>query len=331
MAGEEAAQLELPEVVVKLEPEAAAAPDVVVKTEGKDPAVADLVNQYKELEAESEKRRVAKEEAEGRARAAQRDADAARQEAATARTAATSSQLDTITTALSSAQSEAEAAKRDIKLAGESGDYGAQADAYERLAKATTLVARYDEAKADLETRKTAKPVTPTDPVEAYAAGRTEQTANWLREHREFVIDPRKNQKLTAAHHDAMGEGLSPDTPEYFDHVEKFVGLKKADVVEKVVTEGDDVQRPGAKKPAARQVAPVNGSRGTGGAVPSNEVRLSAREAEAANDGTHVWNYDDPSGQKKFKKGDAIGTQEFARRKQALTKQGAYDRSYETQ
>lgn len=331
MAGEEAAQLELPEVVVKLEPDAAAAPEVVVKTEVKDPAVNDLVNQYKELEAESEKRRVAKEDAEKRASAAVQDAAAARQEAATARTAATSSQLDTITTALSSAQAEVESAKKEFRAASEAGDFDAQATAMERMTDAKARVLRYDEAKADLETRKTAKPVTPTDPVEAYAAGRTEQTANWLREHREFVIDPRKNQKLTAAHHDAVADGLSPDTPEYFDHVEKFIGLKKADVVEKVVTEGDDVQRPGAKKPAVRQVAPVNGSRGTGGAVPTNEVRLSAREAEAANDGTHVWNYDDPSGQKKFKKGDPIGTQEFARRKQKLTQQGAYDRSYETQ
>ena len=332
MAGEEATQLELPEVVVKIEPETQAAPEVVVKAEIKDPAVKDLVEQYKELEANSEKQRIAKEEAQARATAAQNEAAAARREAEVAKAAAVSSNLDTITTALSSAQAEAEAAKRDIKIAIQNGDADAQADAYERMAKATTLVSRYDEAKSDLETRKAApqKREAPADPVEAYAAGRTEQTANWLREHREFVIDPRKNQKLTAAHHDAVAEGYSPDTPEYFSHVEKFVGIKKDE--EKVVTAGDDVARPGAvKKPAQRAVAPVNGSGGSGGAIGGTEVRLSAREAEAANDGTHVWNYDDPSGQKKFKKGDPIGTQEFARRKMKLTQQGAYDRSYETQ
>jgi hypothetical protein len=329
MAGE-AEQLELPEVVVKVEPDAQAAPEVIVKTEIKDPAVKDLVDQYKELEAKSEEQRIAKEAAQTRASAAQRDAEQARHEADIARAAVASSNLDTITTALSSAQAEAEAAKRDIKGAIASGDSDAQTDAYERLAKATTLAARYDEAKADLEARKAApiKRAVPDDPVEAYIQGRTEPTANWLRDHSDFVTDKRKNAKLTSAHWDAVGEGIAPDTKEYFEHVEKFIGLRKADAV---VTDGDNVQRPGAKKPAQRAVAPVNGSAGSGGAVERNEVRLSAREAEAATDGTHQWNYDDPSGQKKFKKGDPIGVQEFARRKQKMTQQGQYDRSYETQ
>ena len=328
MAGE-AEQLELPDVVVKVEPETT--PEIVVKTETvRDPAVKDLVEQYKELEAKAEEHKAAKEAAQQRATVAQNEAASARREAEQARAQATSSNLDTITTALSSAQAEAEAAKRDSKTAIQNGDADAQADAYERMAKATTLVSRYDEAKADLETRKAAPPkrAESADPVEAYAAGRTEQTANWLREHREYVTDPRKNQKLTAAHHDAVAEGYSPDTAEYFSHVEKFIGIKK--VEDKPVTAGDDVARPGAaKKP--RAVAPVAGSAGSGGAVPSNEVHLKDFEARAAVDGTHIWNYDDPSGQKRFKKGDPIGVQEFARRKQKLTQQGQYDRSYETQ
>ncbi len=320
------AVIEQPEVVVKLEPE------VVAKTEVKDLAVKDLVDQYKELEAKSEEQRVAKEAAQARATAAQQEATQARREADAAKTAAASSNLDTITTALSSAQSDAEAAKRDIKNAIATGDADAQTDAYERLAKATTLAARYDEAKADLEARKAApkvERVVPSDPVEAYVQNRSEPTANWLREHRDFVTDQRKNAKLTSAHWDAVGEGIAPDTKEYFEHVEKFIGLRKADAV---VTEGDDVARKGAaKKPATRQVAPVNGSAGSGGAVERNEVHLKDFEAKAAVDGTHVWNYDDPSGQKRFKKGDPIGVQEFARRKQKMTQQGQYDRSYETQ
>ena len=57
-------------------------------------------------------------------------------------------------------------------------------------------------------------------------------------------------------------------------------------------------------------------------------MRLSAGEARAATDGTIVWNYDDPSGQKRFKKGDPIGVEEFARRKQAMKAQGLYDRVF---
>ena len=64
-----------------------------------------------------------------------------------------------------------------------------------------------------------------------------------------------------------------------------------------------------------------------GGTAPAGtEVRLTAGEARAATDGSVVWTYDDPKG--KFKKNDPVGTQEYARRKLAMQKQGRYDRSF---
>jgi hypothetical protein len=313
-------QPELPDVVVKVD-----APEAV---EPKDAAVTDLAEQFKELEAKSKSHEKERSEALERAATAERAAEAARHEAETARREATSSNLDTITQALATAQALADAAKRDKKVAREAGDFDAESEADERLIQARIDIRTYDEAKSNLEARKAAPPKAPIDPVEAYVRGRTTETANWLREHREFVIDPSKNRKLTAAHYAAVADDLAPDTKEYFEYVEKHIGLRKDAAP---VTEGDDVQRPGAekKKPAQRAVAPVGNSSANGGSPASNEVRLSAREAAAATDGTHVWNYDDP--QKKFKKGDPIGVQEFARRKQKLTQQGAYDRTYETQ
>lgn len=324
----EAEQLDmLQDVVVKIDADPQIA-DVVVKA---DDPVKDLAAQYKELEAKSAEQEKAREAAEQREAAAQREASQARQEAASARTAATASNLDTITTAIAASQSAIDAAKRDLRTAVEAQDIDAQVDAQDRLTTARVDLRTYDEAKSTLEARTKATPQRPADPVEAYIQGRTEPTAQWLRQHREFVTDPRKNQKLTAAHHDAVAEGLSPDTADYFTHVEKFIGVRKET---KEVTEGDNVQRPGAqpKRPSAiRNVAPVNGARGSGGAVDNNEVRLSQGEAKSATDGTLVWNYDDPSGQKKFRKGEPIGIQEMARRKRSMGASGLYDRSFEVQ
>lgn len=339
MAGEDVQTLEQPDVVVTVDADHPPAPDVVVKTDGeaKDPAIQDLIDQHKELEAKSKASDEAKREAEQRAAAARQEAEQARRDAAAARAAATSSNLDTITTSLTAAQEAAEAAQRDIELAISNGDAKAQAEAQRRLARAEALTLRYDEAKSDIEARAKRPPQTerPADPVEAYAQNRAPQTAAWIRSHPDYVTNQLKQHKLQAAHSLALAEGIEPDTPEYFESVETFLGMrkveKKADA-DAEVTDGDNAQRPGAaKKPAQRAVAPVAGSRGSGGAVDRNEVRLSPGEAAAATDGTHTWNYDDPSGQKKFKKGDPIGVQEFARRKLALTKQGAYDRTYETQ
>ena len=58
-------------------------------------------------------------------------------------------------------------------------------------------------------------------------------------------------------------------------------------------------------------------------------MRLTKREAIAAEDGTIVWNWDSPDG--KFKKGDPIGVGEFARRKHFGMKAGLYDRTYSDQ
>lgn len=308
-------------VVVKLDDE--------VKTG--DDAVKDLALQYKELEAKASEQEAARVAAEQREATARLDAAQARMEVDRARTQTSAANLDTITTALAASQTALDGAKRELRAALEAGDLDAQLEAQDKLTQARVDLRTYDEAKTTMEARAKT-PSRPSDPVEAYVQGRSEKTAGWLRQHRDFVTDQRKNAKLNAAHHDAVAEGIAPDTPEYFTHVEQFVGIRKAE--NKEVTEGDNVQRPGAvqtRKPSGRTAAPVN-SRGSGGAVAdNNEVHLSPGEARAAVDGTLIWNYDDPSGQKKFKKGDVIGHQEMARRKKAMAASGLYDRTFETQ
>lgn len=241
------------------------------------------------------------------------------------------SQYDTVVAGLEAAESEVEQAKKDYKTAFEAGDGTGAADAQARLARAAVRVERLAEAKIDLESARTERrigrsepdqrqqqPTRPADPVEAYVQGRTQPTANWIRQHPEFVTDTTKNAKLTAAHFDAVGEGISVDSPEYFEHVEKFVGLKKP------------VEQQRQRRPSA-PTAPVRHSGegpSTNGAL---EVRLTRGEATAATDGTHVWNYDDPTGKNRWKKGDPIGVQEFARRKAAMEQEGRYDRTYVSQ
>lgn len=285
------------------------------EVEVKDPAVQDLMAQYKELEGRQA-------EVDRRAEEATRRAAAAETEAANAKKQVANSHLDTVTTAMNAAKADAEQAKRDIRIAKDAGDIDAEIDAQDRLAQARADERRLDEARSDLEARAKAPPrreaPQPMDVVEAFVQGRTEMTANWLRAHPEFIREPRKQHKLTAAHEDAMGDGLSADTPAYFAHVEKFLGI--GDGVTKVANEAEQV-KPRKAAPVAPGSAVSNGGAGNGGSV----VQLTQREANAATDGTLVWNYDDPKG--KFKKNDPIGHQEMARRKQAMQKQGLYDKT----
>jgi len=298
-----------------------------VKVEAKDPALQDLMAQYKELETKSAERiRAAEEEAERNRTEAARH----REEAETARKSQTSSQLDTIRTAISASEQDVEGAKAAIRAAKASGDVEAEIEAQDRLAKARATLLRLDEAQQDIEARQKAPPKreVPTDPVEAFCQGRTAPTAAWVRQHPEYVRSERGLKKLTAADAVAQAEDLIPDTPEYFARVEEYLGLKKAGDVETKAapTEASQVTQP--KPKAAPPVAPGSSVSTNGAGSGGNAVQLTKREAEAAQDGTLVWNYDDPSGKNRFKKGDPIGLQEAARRKLALQKQGAYDRSY---
>lgn len=297
--------------------------EITAKVE--DPAVQDLMAQYKELEGREA-------EANRRAATAEQEAARARATAETAQKQVANSQLDTVTTALSSAKADAEQAKRDIRTAKDAGDVEAEIEAQDRLAMARADERRLDEAKSDLEARAKAPPkreATPAiDPAEAYVRGRTPQTEKWLRDHMDFVRDPRKQAKLSAAHYDAEGEGLVADTPEYFTHVEKFLGLTKGDDVAK--TNGKAPTEAAQVKPRATAPVAPGSQVSNNGAGRGTEVKLTQREADRATDGTIVWNVPDPSGKNRWKIGDPIGVQEAARRKLAMQRDGRYDKnSYE--
>ena len=299
--------------IIEIDPAADAAPSAPAPREAPreapaDPRIAavdELKEQFEALKAKSEV--AARERTEALRRAAEAEAEAQRTEQSAQQTIA-DSRLNTITTGISAAEAEATAAEEAWAAAMSAGDYAAAARAQRRMQRAEGNLARLEDAKSELAERPQARRP-PSDPVEAFIAGRTARTAAWLRAHADHIVDPVKQRAMERAHFSALGEGLEPDTDEYFSHVETRLGLRST-------------QTPAKHDPAP--VAPVN----AGGPAPSaNSVRVSLTEGEqrAATDGTIRWTYDDPKG--RFKKGEPIGTAEFARRKYIMRKEGAYDRN----
>ena len=317
------------EIVVEIEKEE---PDKKPGEQTTDVADA-LKAQLTELQAETAREKAGRVAAEQRATTEAQARQAAQTEVAETRTEITETRLGTVEQGLSAAQAASDAAKSEYKAAMEAGDWGKAAEAQEKLADARSTLGRLAEAKADLEVQKTQAPrqqrvETPqqqADPVEAFIQSRDSGTQAWLRDHPEDArilatnSDPRRAAKLNAADADAFAEGLTRGSKEYFQHVEKFLGITKTNG--KATNGTAQTQRRAASAP----VAPVAAS--AGGVSGGTEVRLSAGEARSATDGTLQWNYDDPTGQKRFKKGDPIGVQEFARRKLALKESGQYDKS----
>lgn len=330
-------------VEVEKEPPAPPIPGTEAHTEQPDP-VADLKAQYETLEAEkaAEANRAAAQAQ--RAQAAEQRAEQAQREVDSVRGEITETRLSTVEQGLSAAQVASDASEAAYVSAMEAGDWKKAAEAQRNLADARSDLKRLTEAKSDLEAAKAAPPqpretrteapTAPADPVEAFLSRCEPGTAAWLRAHPDEArvlatnSDPRRVAKLRAADNDACAEGFAPGSKEYFAHVETFLGMNKTAAKP---NGSNGTQAPAPKRPAAPPAAPVSASANIVNGGENNVVRLSPGEAKAATDGTHTWNYDDPSPQKKFRKGEPIGIQEMARRKKIMTEQGLYDKIYVSQ
>lgn len=326
------------EIVVSLPPEFDIDGDggttVVTKTEGEgkvktppaeDP-IADLKGQFATLQSTHN------QTAQRLGETAQRLSQTERELADTKKEVVTS-QLDTVTTGLEAAESDAKAAEQAYTVAFEAGDGAAMARAQRSIAKAEARISRLQEAQEDLKDQTTATKTTvreptqqrtaPADPVERFTAQMAPRAAAWIRAHPDCVTDEQKNKDMLKEHHRALADGLVEGGDEYFSRLDQWVsgGSTKAAQRTEPKTEPQTITR----RPSA-PVAPAGGS-GTG-ASGGTTVTLTKGEVEAATDGTHVHTYSDPGG--KFKKGDVIGVQEFARRKAIMMKQGLYDRTLTT-
>ena len=257
---------------------------------------------------------------------AERDLAAKDQEIADVRKEVVTSQLDTVTTGIQAAESDAAAAEADFIAAAEKGDFAAQARAQRKMSAAEARIQRLKEAEGDLKDQTAAKPEKrqetrpeprqqAQDPVEAVASTMAPRAAAWIRSHPDYVTDRSKNSKMLATHYAALAEGLAEGGDDYFARLDAMAS-PQAKPEPKVNI------RPSAP------VAPAGNSAGgmNGGGV---TVTLTKREVEAANDGTHTWERDSADG--KHKRGSPLGTQEFARRKSIMMKQGLYDRSFDSQ
>jgi hypothetical protein len=210
--------------------------------------------------------------------------------------------LRSVDTAMLTAENEARAAEAALKDADDMGDSDAKVAATRRLTAAE--VRRNNLEMAQQQLHRT--PISSGDQFEDHVSRFTDKTAQWMREHKDWVTDPRKNAKVTGAHNFAVSEGLTPDTDEYFEFVEKMVGLRGGNGGSRSST---NMRREGPKYDPADHRTHVT----------PDGVYLTENERKLATDGTLVFNAGP-------RRGQPIGIQEMARRKAEMAKQGMYNR-----
>lgn len=191
-------------------------------------------------------------------------------------------QLDSILNAITAAEAEAASAQQSFEQAAANGEYKAQADAQLKLSRAAARLESLESGKQGLETRieqaKKTPPKTESspDPFEANIANLPDAAKIWLRGHREYMTDARKNAKIQSAHWDVLDEGHQAYSSAYFNALEIKLGLKRKP------EEEDDEPIP---EPRSRTVsAPVTRETPSmvTGKTGNNRVTLSAEEREVA-------------------------------------------------
>lgn len=263
--------------VVAAEPGAEA--EITIEPAAETAQEPDWKAQFEAAKKQAEEAEAKRAEAERLAQSRADDLDRAQRETAKTRSDAVSAEMLAINNAIANTEHERADAKQAYKAAMEAGDYEAAAEAQAKLSEVAVKAQRIKEGKAELERRaEVAK--TQADPIEQYVAQLSPQSAAWIRKHPETVSDAGKRDLLQRAHYKALGNGIRPDTDEYFQHMDVEMGYAQRQAAQQDELDDDP---PVQQRQQAAPAAPV--SRGGAAQAPQarpNVVRLTAAQREIA-------------------------------------------------
>ncbi len=263
------------EVVIKDEPEK---PEALEETTAEEEISPELG--IEALKQQLSMERVARAEAETRARQAENTASKASIEVQ-------DSNLQLIVSAIDSVNRSNTMLKRDYSMAMASGNFDQAAEIQSTMSMNSAKLLQLENGRSALEQRlknpPQMQPERPVDPVESVASQLSPRSAAWLRAHPECVNDKRLYMKMIGAHNIAVADGFSADTDEYFSEIERQLGYRKPQTN---VNDYDEEPTSAAAKPMPKKgpppAAPTSraASNGSGG---RNTVTLNREEREMAN------------------------------------------------
>ena len=215
----------------------------------------------------------------GRQAAEQRLHQAAR-EVHRARSDVDDTNLQLVTNAIETVHRDQELLKQAHTFALQSGDFARATEIQSEIsANAANLLQLENGRNAMQSAPRQPEPLAPpADPVEDFASRLSPRSADWVRQHPEFVTDHRLNAKMIAAHNLAVADGIPTDTDDYFAAIEST--LK---VAPKAAPKSDTDDQYAAKVVQRRDAAPPAAPANRGGQTNRpNVVRLTREQREMA-------------------------------------------------
>lgn len=222
-----------------------------------------------------------------RREAAERSAQQHRQEADDARASAEQTQMTLIDNGIEAAQREVTALEAQLANALESGDFKGAASSQTKLGMATAALDRLGAQKdaiANAPKKPTVEgrvesPVATSTPQEQYLSQFSPEAQTWLRSHPECIPahvggNAAANAKMMQGHYAAIGQNITPNTPDYFRVIEEHTGHRQP------VSRAAEVIQAGQEQ--EQEVAPAQRTQARTKAQPSAPV---SRDPPAANGG----------------------------------------------
>lgn len=249
--------------------------EIDVTADEKDEKSASPVDDgIKELKLKLEEERLARAEAEKRAR------EAAEREAV-AKNEVDQTNLQLVSTAIDTVKRNNEILKFNYREAMAVGDYDKAAEIQENLSSNAAKLLQLENGRQAMEAKPKAQPEVynaPRDPVDLLASQLSPRSADWVRRNPQYATDPRLFQKMIAAHNLAVADGIAPDTDDYFAAVEDTLRINRQQVQQAEDPMAETAKVTQRRTSAPPPAAPV--SRTPSGRP--NVVRLTAEEREMA-------------------------------------------------
>ena len=220
---------------------------------------------------------------------AERREQESKQEATKHRGDAEQAKYDAVLNAIAASQAEADSAQKEDETATAESNWKVAAEARRRLARAEARLVSLEDGKAAFEAqREEAKTVkqevrpVASDPLEAHIAqiAVNDVEKGWLRSHKDYLIEPRKNARLGAAHYDAEDAGHRRGSDGYFQFIEERLGLREP--VKKV--EDEEVEMETRRSPSVSAPVSRDNISTSTGKPSSTRITLSPEQRQAAKD-----------------------------------------------
>lgn len=220
-------------------------------------------------------------DAERAARAeAERRAQEAAQQVHMARNEVEDTNLHLVKNAIDTVQRNNNLLKMEYRDAMQVGDFDRAAEVQQTMSSNAAKLLQLENGKRAMEEKPKAPPPQVSDPVEALAAQVTPASANWLRQNKQHLGSENAIRRMFRAHEDAIDEGITADTPDYFGFIEDRLRISKPVRIDPVVDPMAESARVTQRR-SAPAAAPVSRSGAAPGSNPT-VVRLSPAEREMA-------------------------------------------------